>query len=119
MISDITNPIARAEVSWLPPEAGGRRSGPPTATVYAATCAFALGDDADVLPGWPAAAAEWSILLQQESGSDGPRLYKVDFLYPDRVRNFVRNGAELVILEGHRVVATAVLRDVMDFPARR
>lgn len=65
MIQDLTHALAYAAVSWLPPDQGGRRSGPPTDTVYAATCVFAQGDDASILPGWPSTADHLSILLQE------------------------------------------------------
>jgi hypothetical protein len=64
MISNIEEPLALATVTWASAEEGGRRSGPPTALVYSATAVLALGNDADVEPGWPAAANQICVLLQ-------------------------------------------------------
>jgi hypothetical protein len=115
MIDQITEPIAYAVVKWILSEMGGRRSGPPTAPVYAATVVFVMGDDAEVLPGWPARAEKLSILLQEvESLCDGSRRCKVDFLARDLARPFLHPGVELLIMEGPKVVATAEITEVTD-----
>lgn len=107
MIEDITEPLAYALVSWVPAE-GGRRSGPPIAPVYVATCVFPLGGEAEVHPGWPGTAEQLSILVQQvEIEPDGRHLCKLDFLARDLARPFLMPDAELLILEGPKVVATA------------
>lgn len=83
MIENIDVPVATARMRWRTAEEGGRRSGPPTAPVYAATCVFPLGGEEAVQPGWPATADKLSILLQEvERRRDGERLYKVGFLFP-------------------------------------
>ncbi len=115
MIQEISKPVAHAVVTWVPPEQGGRRSGPPTARVYAATCVFVMGDDHETQPGWPQGADQLSILLQ-EVGTlpHGARLNRVDFLVRDLARPFIHPGAELLIMEGPTIVGNAVIRDVVD-----
>src|SRR5690606_4782882 len=54
MLENIENPLALATVTWLPPEQGGRRSGPPSAPVYASTTTFRTGDAVESDPGWTA-----------------------------------------------------------------
>lgn len=113
MIQDIADPVALAVVTWVTPAMGGRASGPPAGPVYAATAVVVHGADAEVLPGWPATANQLSILLQ-EVGSlpGGARICKVDFLARDLAMPFVRAGAILLIMEGPKAVATAVVSDV-------
>lgn len=108
MIKSIDTPVATAVLTWLTLEEGGRRGGPPTSPVYAATCVFPLGGEAEVQPGWPAAAEEmFSILLEQVEvgGGSNERRYKVGFLAPDLAKSFTHDGAELLIMEGPKVVA--------------
>ena len=113
MIENIDVPVATARLKWRTAEEGGRRSGPPTAPVYAATCVFPLGGEEAVQPGWPATADKLSILLQEvERRRDGERLYKVGFLVPETAREFVHPGARLLVTEGPKVVASGVVEDV-------
>lgn len=120
MINNIADPLAYALVAWLPAEAGGRRSGASTAVVYAATCVFPLGGESKVQPGWPGSAEQLSILLQEvEVEPDGHRLCKVDFLARDLARPFLHPGADVLILEGPKVVATAVIRNLVEKPGSR
>jgi hypothetical protein len=117
MIREIANPAAYASVSWLTPEDGGRRTGPPTAAVYASTCVFGLGGEAEVMPDWPESADQLSILLQEVSVEDGNvRLCKVDFLARELAREFLYPDAQIVILEDPRIVANAIVRQVMKAP---
>jgi hypothetical protein len=115
VINQIEQPMAIAALSWLGAQEGGRRSGPPTAPVYAATCVFPLGDDAEVLPGWPAAGDALSILLEAvEITADGRGTYKVDFLARDLARPLLYPGATVLIMEGPSVVARGVIQEVTD-----
>ena len=113
VITKIEQPMAIARVSWLSADEGGRRSGPPSAPVYAATCVFLLGDDAEVLPRWPASGDALSILLEAvETEDDGSGTYKVDFLARGLARPFLRTDAEFLVMEGPTVVAHAVIKRV-------
>ena len=116
MISNIEDPLAFAAVNWTSAEEGGRRSGPPTAPVYSATAVFKLGDDAEVMPGWPATADQLSILLQRVSQPATEEVVKVGFLYPELAQPFLRNGAEFLVLEGPRVVARGVVTELLPQP---
>jgi hypothetical protein len=113
MLSGIESPLAIAALAWVSPEKGGRRSGPPTAPVYSATAAFRLGDETEVHPGWPSTADQVSILLQRISQRPADvEDVKVGFLFPEIVTDYVRPGAEFVVLEGPKVVATGVIKEV-------
>ncbi len=104
----IESPMAIASVRWLTAQEGGRRSGPPTAPVYMATSVFVEGDEDEVQPGWPASADQLSILLEPVKSDDvGRTRCVVGFLAPDLARASLRQGAELRVLEGPRVVAHA------------
>lgn len=108
MMEKIAAPVAEAVVSWRSAEEGGRRSGPPTAAVYAATAVFVQGDDRELQPGWPASADQLSILLEEVNRcEDGSRLYNVDFLVRDLAFPHLFSGAEILIMEGPSVVASA------------
>lgn len=114
MISNIEDPLAFAAVTWASAEEGGRRSGPPTAPVYSATAVLKLGDDAAVMPGWPATADQLSILLQRVSQPAATEeVVKVGFLYPELAQPFLRNGAEFLVLEGPKVVARGVVTELL------
>ncbi|WP_211472055.1 hypothetical protein [Actinocrinis puniceicyclus] len=53
------------------------------------------------------------MLLQETPGtSDGGRIYKVDFLVRDLARPFLHPGAKMLVTEGPKVVASAVIREV-------
>ena len=114
MISNIEDPLALAAVTWVSAEEGGRRSGPPTAPVYSATAVFKLGHDAEVMPGWPATADQISVLLQRVSQPAAPEeVVKVGFLYPELAQSSLRDGAEFLVLEGPKVVAHAVVTELL------
>ena len=116
MIEDIEEPFAYAAVMWVTPEMGGRSSGPPTAPVYAATSVFVHGGDVEVQPGWPAGVDQLSILVQMtETLPSGAWLAKIDFLARDLAGPWIRPGTVLLILEGIKVVATAVITAVTEF----
>lgn len=83
--------------------------------VYAATSVFVHGGDADVQPGWPARADHLSILGQvTEMLPGGAWLCKIDFLARDLAAPSVRPGVVLLIMEGPKVVATAVITAVAE-----
>jgi len=117
MIEKIEQPLAYALVSWLLPEEGGRSSGPPTAPVYAATCVFPLGGETEVQSDWPASTDQLSVLLQEvEEFPDRVRLYKIDFLVRDLARPFLHPGADMLVMEGPKVVAKAAVLSVVGKP---
>jgi hypothetical protein len=110
MMEKIEKPVAEALVRWRTTEEGGRRSGPPTAPVYMATAVFIRSNDTEVQPGWPASADQLSILLEEtEQLHDGRRRCLVGFLVPDLARPHQHPGAELLVMEGSRTVASASL----------
>ncbi|SDX35637.1 hypothetical protein SAMN05216215_101026 [Saccharopolyspora shandongensis] len=113
MMEKIEKPVAEAMVVWRTPEEGGRKSGPPTAPVYMATAVFVQGGDDEVQPGWPASADQVSILLQEtDRVDDDSRRCLVGFLVPELVLSHVRAGAELLVLEGLRTVASVQIETV-------
>jgi hypothetical protein len=113
MIDDIEKPVAHAVVTWASAEMGGRKSGPPTAPVYAATCTFVHGGDAEIQPDWPAQGEHFSILIQRtETLPGGAWICKIDFLVRDLVAPSIHLGALLLIMEGGKVVGTAAITAV-------
>jgi hypothetical protein len=71
-----------------------------------ATAALVRGEDASLQPGWPASASKVSILLQElEKVATGVTRCLVGFLAPHLIVGDLHVGAELVVLEGPRVVA--------------
>jgi hypothetical protein len=93
MRTEIDDPVATVEIRWISAADGGRRSGPPTAPVYVTTCVFPLGGDAEVQPGWPMNA--------------------------DPAMPYIHVGADILVLEGPKPVAHAVVREVLRPPADR
>lgn len=113
VIDHIATPVAIVVVSWLGAEQGGRRSGPPTAPVYAANCTFPLGGEEELIPGWPATAQLYSLLLQKrEEFADGTWLCSVDFFARDLVAPYLKRGASMYVMEGPKVVGFATVQDV-------
>ena len=92
----------------------------------AAQCAFPLGGEAELVPGWPATAELYSLLLQKltERAWDTWRC-ALDFFAHDLVSNFVTVAARMLIMEGPKVVGEAVITEVdeavlrQDFEAPR
>jgi hypothetical protein len=113
MIENLDTPAALALVRWLTPEQGGRASGPPTVPVYAANCSFPLGGEAETVPGWPATAEKFSLLLQKiEVAEGGAWLCKIDFLARDLVVDHLVPRSPMLVMEGPKVVGHATIEDV-------
>jgi hypothetical protein len=113
MIDNIENPVALISVRWLSAAEGGRRSGPPTAPVYAATCVFPLGGEEQTVPGWPASASQISILIQRlEPTPEDEELAKAGFLAPELAWPYLHVGAPILVMEGPKPVAHAVVREL-------
>ena len=115
----IEKPVAIASVAWIPAADDGRRTGPPTAPVYASTCVFPLGGEEEIQPGWPMDVdAMFSILLEKVDGDPGGTggTYEVGFLVPDLAVSYLHVGADVLVLEGPRPVATAVILERCENP---
>jgi len=114
MIENIDSPAAIASFRWLSDAEGGRRSGPPAARVYAATCIFPLGGEAETMPGWPATATQISILIQRLGAEPAAQeLAKVGFLVPDLAKPYLHAGAKVLVMEGPKAVAHGIIQDVL------
>ncbi|GAB2699837.1 hypothetical protein [Nocardia thraciensis] len=113
-INKIENPEAIACLQWIPPEQGGRQTGPPTAPVYTTTAVFRLGGEEETQPGWPAQSNQAISILIERTGEDcdGGELVNIGFLAPDLALPYLHEGAEILVLEGPKVVASMVVRDV-------
>lgn len=111
MMTEIAEPMATGTVQWLTAEQGGRRSGPPTVPVYIANCTFPLGGEADLVPGWPATAEKFTLLLQKNTENhDGSWECWFGFIAPDLVSEYLVVGADMLIMEGPKVVGHATIR---------
>lgn len=115
MLENIDTPVATARVTWLAPEEGGRRSGPPAAPVYAANCTFPLGGEAATIPRWPATVEKFSLLLQKVGEQpDSTWLCNIDFFAPGLVASYLVAGAPMLVMEGPKVVGRALITEVFD-----
>ncbi|MGO1054811.1 hypothetical protein [Crossiella sp. CA198] len=109
----IERPLAQAVVRWLTAEEGGRRSGPPTATVYRSTASFQPGrDPLDQLR--PPTEAHTVLLRETECLPDGRRRCLVGFIAPDLLQPHLHAGVRMLVLEGPRTVAIADIEIVLD-----
>jgi hypothetical protein len=112
----IEDPVALAQVDWIPESDGGRPGGPPPATVvYATTCVFELGGEEEDQPGWPWTADLVLSILIQETSRPRPdqSLAMIDFLVPDLAEPYVRVGNRILVTEGPRIVAHATITEVL------
>lgn len=100
-LTTIEHPMARIALRWRTAAEGGRRSGPPTAAVYATTCCFPSACEGDPV---------MSILIEATPPDpDGRATARVGFLAPHLAAPHLRPGARILVLEGPRVVAEAVV----------
>lgn len=116
MIDDITDLVGQAVVRWRSAGEGGRHSGPPTATVYAATSVFITGDESERSPDWPRYAdPTLSILVQRiATQEDGSWICKIDFQFRELAVPYLTIGREFFIMEGPKVAAHARLTSLRD-----
>jgi hypothetical protein len=101
---EVSNPVAIARIRWLDP---ARHPAP--GSTMGATAVFVLGNDAEVIPRWPAAGKHFSILLTFTDALIGTEETeaKVDFLDREAVANYLREGATLLIMAGPQPIAEA------------
>jgi hypothetical protein len=119
MIDNLEHPAASALVTWLSAAEGGRASGPPSAPVYAANCEFALGGKRETVPGWPATAELFSVLIQRvDDAPEGAWLCNVDFFAKDLVAAYLAPGAHMIVMEGPKVVGDATICEVFNTDER-
>lgn len=99
-----------ASLRWRTAAEGGRTSGPPQGLTYYPTVVFALGQDAEVLPGWPATGEHFSVAVRfSVPPTDGQGQAYVRFLVPEAAAEEVSVGARFFVMEGPRVVAEGVV----------
>jgi hypothetical protein len=102
-MTEIESPMATASIRWISALNGGRKSGPPTAPVYMTTAVFRLCSELTL-----------SILIQKvESIAENEDLAKIGFLFPDLARPMLQPKVELVIMEGPKIVAEAIVRELL------
>ena len=90
---------------WLSPQAGGRRNGPPS-WPYAATCDF-LEEDMRHHPGHSESPG-FTMLVSVTVWK-----VKIDFLVRELVLPCLWPGRYIIIREGGRVAAVAMITDVL------
>ncbi|WP_156758239.1 hypothetical protein [Actinokineospora pegani] len=101
MLDEIESPSAYGVVTWRTAAEGGRVSGPPTAPVYAATCAFVVDGEVEEV--------QLSILLQPVA--DNGRV-AVGFMATELARPKLRVGGRVQVLEGPKVVGDVILTEI-------
>ncbi len=107
---DVSDPVAIARVRWLDL---GRHPAP--GSTMGATAVFVLGNDAEVIPGWPAMGKHFSVLLTFTDAltGTGEAEAKVDFLDREAVANHLREGATLLIMAGPQPIAEAQITTLL------
>ncbi len=106
----VTDPVAMARVRWLVPN----RHPAPGSTI-GATAVFVLGNDAEVMPGWPATGQHFSILLtftDSLSATDEAEA-KIDFLNRDAVADYLRENASFLVMAGPQPIAEGRITSVL------
>lgn len=106
----ITDPAALARVCWL-----GAERRPEIGSAMAATAVFVLGDDAEVIPNWPAAGEHFSVMLEfvDTPAEPGCINAKVDFLARDEVAEFIHDGATLLLMAGSTPIADVRITEAL------
>lgn len=114
----VEDPVALAVVEWLSAQAGGRQGDLPQ-WPYAAVCDF-LSEDMRHHPGCSEnLGTSVSIVLEPvERASDTIWRVKVDYLAREAVLPCLWEGRQMVIREGARVVAVAVVTEVLNGRAK-
>lgn len=107
---DVTDPMALVRVRWLSP---GHH--PAKGSTMGATAVFVMGNDAEVVPGWPAAGQHFSLLLTFTDAAPGTEEVeaKVDFLDRDAVADYLHDDAKLLVMAGPKPIAEAQVTAVL------
>jgi hypothetical protein len=108
--------MATALVRWFTEAEGGRPDLPPGPT-YAATAVFIHGDDAQVIPDWPANGEHFSVLLDFDF-IDAQRECQAatEFMTWSLVEDQLRARSPFLIMEGGRPVAEGRIIAIFDEP---
>lgn len=98
----ITEPLALVRVNWV-----GADRRPESGSTMAATAVFVLGDDAEVVPDWPAGGEHFSVMLEfiDSPSEPGSSNAKVDFLARDEVTDRLQEGAVFLLMAGRTPIA--------------
>jgi hypothetical protein len=110
---DVTDPMALVRIRWLNP---GHH--PAAGSTMGATAVFVMGNDAEVIPDWPAAGQHFSILLTFTEAPPGTEEAeaKVDFLDRDAVAERLHDDAKLLVMAGPKPIAEAEICAVLWTP---
>jgi len=97
-------PTMRATIDWIPPEEGGRRSGPPSGPDYAAPAKFTEHADAWLIEAW-------DLLVHQVECLGGPNkwLADVQFRVDEAPHAWLMPHAVFELYEGRRCVAKGTI----------
>lgn len=107
--------LAHLNITWSSDEIASRMSSS-DARVRRANCAFILGRDAEVEPGWPFQSERYmSILLEGVDSNAGAsvRKFGADFVARDLAYPYLKPGAEMLIMEGPTVIGHATVVEVL------
>jgi len=107
-MSDVTDPVATAR-HWLDPS----RHAEPGSTLRA-TAVFVLGNDAELIPGWPATGQHFSVVFAFATSSPAGQEADahVDILDRDGVAEYLSQGAEFLVMAGPQPIAQARITSV-------
>lgn len=107
----VDDPVALARVHWRSDE-----STPPEAfDCVASTAVFVLGEDSEVVPGWPATGEHFSVMLEflGSVSPAGQADAKVDFLARREVAQYLHEGAQFLLMAGPLVIADVEVTKVL------
>src|SRR5882757_10052285 len=106
----VTDPVALARIRWLEPDRH-----PVPGSTMGATAVFVLGNDAEVMPGWPATGQHFSILLTFTDSSSATREAeaKIDFIDREGVADYLRENASFLVMAGPRPIAEGRITKVL------
>lgn len=104
---------SRVSLRWRTVAEGGRASGPPPGPTYRPTVVFVLGEDAEVVPGWPATGEHFSVSIRfSASPSRGQGPAHLRFLNTEAASELASMGGKFFVMEGPRVVAYGVILEL-------
>jgi hypothetical protein len=98
----MAKPIAIARVRWLGPS----RNPAPGSTMWA-TAVFVLGNDAEVIPGWPATGEHFSVSLTFTDLSAEEAEATIDFINRELVADYLHERAVFLVMAGPQPIAEA------------
>lgn len=109
-MKDVTDPVATATIRWIDPGREVERG-----STMGATAVFVLGDDADVIPDWPARGQHFSVIMTFTDcrPAVGEADANVDFLDREHVSEYLHDHVEFLVMAGPSPIGRATVTTVL------